>query len=56
MEKRLNENEWVCDVDCSEVMGPCCLISEEGVAGAVEGINIRKAAGHTGVMSEMMKE
>ena len=23
------ENDWDGDVDCPEVMGPCCLISEE---------------------------
>ena len=27
MEKLLNvENDWDVDVDCPEVMGPCCLI------------------------------
>ena len=30
MEKLLNvENNWHGEVDCPEVMGPCCLISEE---------------------------
>ena len=29
MEKLLNvENDWNCEVDCPEVMGPHCLISE----------------------------
>ena len=32
MEKLLNEIYWDGEVDCSEVMGPCCLISEEEVA------------------------
>ena len=39
----------------SEVMGPCRLISEEEVAAAIKGIQIGKAAGPTGVISEMMK-
>ena len=30
MEKLLNvENDWDGDVNCHEMMGPCCLISEE---------------------------
>ena len=36
-------------------MGPCCLISEEVVAAAIKGLNMGKAAGPTGVVSEMMK-
>ena len=56
MEKLLNvENEWDGEVDCPEVMGPCCLISEEEVAAAIKGLKIGKAAGPTGVVSEMMK-
>ena len=42
-------------MDCPEVMGPHCLISEEEVASAIKGLKIGKAAGHTGVVSEMMK-
>ena len=38
-----------------EVMGPCCLILEEGVAAALKGLNIGKAAVPTGVVSDMMK-
>ena len=53
MEKLLND--WTGDVDCPEVMGPCCLISEEEVASAITGLKIGKAAGPTGVVSEMMK-
>ena len=35
MEKLLNvENDWDGDLDCPEVMGPCCIISEEEVAAA----------------------
>ena len=57
MEKFLNvENDWDGEVDCPEVMGPCCLISEEEVASAIKGLKIGKAAGPTGVVSEMMKE
>ena len=42
-------------LDCPEVMGPCCLISEEEVAAAIKGFKMGKAAGPTGVVSEMMK-
>ena len=52
MEKLLNvENDWDGEVDCPELMGPCCLISE-----AIKGLKMGKAAGPTGVVSEMMKE
>ena len=55
MEKLLNvENDWDGEVDCLEVMGPHCLISEE-VAAAMKGLKIGKAAGPTGVVSEIMK-
>ena len=55
--KLLNvENDWDGEVDCPEVMGPCCLISEEDVAEAVKGLKMWKAASPTGVVSEMMKE
>ena len=27
-------------MDCPEVMGPCCLISEGDVAAAIKGLNI----------------
>ena len=56
MEKLLNvENDWDGEVDCPEVMRPHCLISEEEVAAAFKGLKIGKAAGPTGVVSEMMK-
>ena len=56
MEKLLNaKNDWNGDVDCPEVMGLCCLISEEEVAAAIKGFKMGKAAGPTGVVSEMMK-
>ena len=42
-------------MDCPEVMGPHCLISEEEVAVDIKGLKIGKAAGPTGVVSEMMK-
>ena len=55
MEKLLNvENDWDGEVDCPEVMGPHCLISEEEVAAAIKGLKIGKAAGPTGVVSEMI--
>ena len=40
---------------CPEVMGLRCLISEEEVAATIKGLKIGKAAGPTGVVSEMMK-
>ena len=49
------ENDWDGEVDCPEVMGPHCFISEEEVAAAIKGLKIGKAAGPTGVVSEMMK-
>ena len=56
MEKLLNvENDWDGEVDCPEVMGPHCLISEEEVAAANKGLKMGKTAGPTGVVSEMMK-
>ena len=37
MEKLLNvENDWDGEVDCPEVMGPHCLISEEEVTAAIK--------------------
>ena len=41
-------------MDCPEVMGPYCLITEEEVAAAIKGLKIGNAAGPTGVVSEMM--
>ena len=56
MEKLLNVgNDWDGEVDCPKVTGPHCLISEEEVAAAIKGLKIGKAAGPTGVVSEMMK-
>ena len=56
MEKLLNvENDWDGEVDCPEVMGPCCLISKEEVAAAIKGLKIGKAAVSTGVVREMTK-
>ena len=43
IEKLLNvENDWDCEVDCPEVMGPHCLISEEEVAAAIKGLKLEK--------------
>ena len=47
--------EYMEEVDCPEVMGPRCLISEERVAVANKGLKMGKLAGPTGVVSEMMK-
>ena len=58
MENHLNvENNWDGEVDCPEGMGPHCLISEEEVSSAIKlkGLKIGKAAGPSGVVSEMMK-
>ena len=56
MEKLLNvENDWDGEVDCPEVMGHRCPISEEEVASAIKGLKMEKEAGPTGVVSEMMK-
>ena len=45
METLLNiENDWDGDVDCSEVMGHCCLISEEEVASAIKRFKIWKSS------------
>ena len=39
MEKLLNvENDWDGEVDCPEVMGPCCLILGVEVAAAIIGL------------------
>ena len=42
-------------MDDPGVMGPCCLISQEGVAAAMKGLHIGKAAVPTGVVSDMLK-
>ena len=55
MEKLLNVDNDCDEVDCPEGMGPCCLISEEEVAAAIKGLKMGKAAGPTGVVSEMIK-
>ena len=45
MEKLLNvENDWDGEVDCPEVMGPHCLISEEEVAAAIKGLKNWKSS------------
>ena len=37
------------------MMGPCCLILEEEAAAAIKRLKMGKAAGPTGVVSDMMK-
>ena len=49
------ENNWDGELDCPEVMGPCCLISEKEVAAAIKIFKIVISAGPTGVVSEMVK-
>ena len=45
MERLLGvENDWDGEVDCPEVMGPHCLISEEEVAAAIGGLKIGEVA------------
>ena len=34
------KNDWDSDVGCHEVMGPCCLISEDEVAAAIKGLKM----------------
>ena len=34
-------------MNCPEVMGPCCLISEEEVVANIKGLTTGKAAGPT---------
>ena len=50
MEEVNVENDWD-----GEVMGPCCLIPEEEIAAVITGLQIGKADGPTGVVSEMME-
>ena len=41
--KLLNvENDWDGEVDCPELMRPCCLILEDEVAAAIKGLKIGK--------------
>ena len=41
METLLNvENDWDGKVDCHEVMGPRCFLSEEEVAADIKGLQI----------------
>ena len=48
MEKLPNvENDWDGEVDCPEVIWPCCLILEEEVAAVIKGLQIGKTAGTT---------
>ena len=43
MEKLLNvENDWDGEVDCPEVMGRHCCISEEEVPAAIKGLKLEK--------------
>ena len=56
MEKLLNvDNDWDGEVDFPEVMGPCCLISEEEVAASIKRLQMGNEAGPTSVVSEIMK-
>ena len=56
MEKLIHvENYWDGELDCPEVMRPCCLISDEEVAAAINIFKIVKSACPTGIVSEMVK-
>ena len=56
MEKLMNEeNDWDKDVLCDKTEGPCCKISSEEVEKAIKKMKIGKAAGPSGVVSEMIK-
>ena len=48
------QNDWDGQVDWLEVMVPCCLISEEGVAAVIKGINMENRWSYC-YMNEMMK-
>ena len=48
-------DDWNDEVDCPEVMGPYCLISEGCSSYQRITIRIKKTAGPTGVVREMMK-
>ena len=55
MEKLLNvENDWDGGVDCHEVMGPHCLISEEEVAAAIKDL-MRSQCKKWGICSSWLK-
>ena len=49
------ENTWDGIVDCDSTEGPRCKITNSEVSKAIEVMKIRKAAGLTGVVSEMFK-
>ena len=56
MDKLLNEeNVWDKDTDCEKTEGPRCKIRQEEVKKALKKMKKGKAAGSTGVVSEMMK-
>ena len=38
--RKYMENDWDGEVDCAEVMGPHCLISEKEVVAAIKGLKI----------------
>ena len=55
--KHLLNEENICDkeVDCSMKEGPECLITREEVSRALKKMKSRKAPGHSGVVTEMLK-
>jgi hypothetical protein len=56
MEKLLNEeNDWDHDVACEKISGPCCRITRVEVEKALKKMKKGKAAGPSGVVSEMLK-
>ena len=55
-EKLLNEeNEWNDELSAEYVEGPADMISEEEVRQAIQDLKVRKAAGPSGIIAEMIK-
>ena len=55
MEKLMNEeNDWDGEVNCDVVQGPMCMFSENEITEALKKCSSGKAAGPSGVVSEMI--
>jgi len=53
MEKLLNENTWDNTTTCEKLEGPCELIRRDEILKALRMMKKGKAAGPTGIVSEM---